>query len=246
MTPQRLFADPIVRAPAGVRLILGDATEAIGIAREEGGARLVIADPPWGEYSSAAGGTGSAAPGQNYPVLSLADIADHLDDTGRGSERDARLLVWHCWPLLVEMIGEVASEDSARIPARVLSPLGWRPVSGGAWTKAPHQGVGMHWLGRSEPVIAYVRGTPPTDRGADLGNAHVSEPGQHSAKPEAWTEAMIRRWTEPGDLVLDLYAGMGGVARACVRSGRRYVGAEIDPERHKQALGWIASGRVLA
>ena len=57
-----------------------------------------------------------------------------------------------------------------------------------------------------------------------------------------WQAEMIRRWCPPGDLVLDLYAGMGSVARATLRAGegRRYVGAEIDEGRHRAALGLIA------
>jgi hypothetical protein len=47
--------------------------------------------------------------------------------------------------------------------------------------------------------------------------------------------------------VLDLYAGMAPLARACLGTGRRYLGAEIDLERHKQALGRLHrhAGRIL-
>jgi hypothetical protein len=31
------------------------------------------------------------------------------------------------------------------------------------------------------------------------------------------------------------------MARACALEGRRYVGAEIDPERHAKALGLLAN-----
>lgn len=245
-----LFADPVVAAPPGVTLILGDTSEAVAEARRHGGARLVIADPPWGGYERR---PGVVAPDGVFPCLTLGEIAEHLDATAEAARPDARLVVWHCWPLLVEMIGDLArcaatgsdrTEDADRVA--VLHPARWEPVTGGAWVKSPHQGVGFHWLGRSEPVLVYRRASPPTDRGVDLGNAHVSEPGDHSAKPEEWHEAMIRRWTEPGDLVLDLYAGLGGIARACARSGRRYVGAEIDPKRHAMALGFTASNRRLA
>jgi len=52
----------------------------------------------------------------------------------------------------------------------------------------------------------------------------------------------IERWTDPGDLVVDLFAGMAPVALACVATGRRYIGAEADPVRHRQALDRIALG----
>ena len=45
-----------------------------------------------------------------------------------------------------------------------------------------------------------------------------------------------------GAKVLDLYAGLGTVAEACALEGRRYVGAEVDPDRHARALGLVAVG----
>jgi len=48
--------------------------------------------------------------------------------------------------------------------------------------------------------------------------------------------AMLRQWTQPGDLVLDLYAGMAPLARACRDEGRAYLGAEIDRDRWGEAM----------
>jgi site-specific DNA-methyltransferase (adenine-specific) len=52
-------------------------------------------------------------------------------------------------------------------------------------------------------------------------------------KPVALMEYLIRTYTNPGDLVLDLYAGSGPVAAAALRSGRRCVAIEGE-ERHCQ------------
>ena len=54
------------------------------------------------------------------------------------------------------------------------------------------------------------------------------------------TQLSLLTVPKPGDLVLDLFAGMAPVARACARTGRRYVGAEIDPERYRQAVNRLA------
>jgi tRNA/tmRNA/rRNA uracil-C5-methylase (TrmA/RlmC/RlmD family) len=45
----------------------------------------------------------------------------------------------------------------------------------------------------------------------------------------------------PGGLVLDLYAGLGSVPEAVVMAGegRRYIGAEIDEDRHAAALAIV-------
>ena len=78
-------------------------------------------------------------------------------------------------------------------------------------------------------------------RNADIadtleGNFYTSKPTGHSEKPIEWQRAMVRRWTDPGGLVLDLYAGLAPMARACKAEGRSYLGAEIDPERHRHAM----------
>ena len=65
-------------------------------------------------------------------------------------------------------------------------------------------------------------------------------------KPSDWMDGWIDRWTEPGDTVVDLFAGMAPLAVSCLRTGRRYVGAEIDPKRHRQAIDRIALSGIAA
>ena len=40
---------------------------------------------------------------------------------------------------------------------------------------------------------------------------------------------LIERYTMPGDTVVDPYMGSGGTGVACVRTGRNFIGGEIDP-----------------
>lgn len=105
-------------------------------------------------------------------------------------------------------------------------------------------GVGYHWRGQSEPVAVFTKGA--CGRPAEnLINAHVSRPTNHSEKPVDWMRQWVLAWTSPGDLVLDLYAGMAPLARACLGTCRRYVGAEIDPVRHAEALGRLHRFRSM-
>lgn len=46
-------------------------------------------------------------------------------------------------------------------------------------------------------------------------------------KPVALMRWVIERYTQPGDLILDPYMGSGPVARACLDTGRRYIGIEL-------------------
>ena len=56
-----------------------------------------------------------------------------------------------------------------------------------------------------------------------------SERGLHpTQKPAALFEYLINTYTNPGELVLDSCMGSGTTAVACMRTGRHYVGFEID------------------
>jgi site-specific DNA-methyltransferase (adenine-specific) len=61
------------------------------------------------------------------------------------------------------------------------------------------------------------------------GRERTSHPTQ---KPLAVILPMIRYWSNPGDLVLDPFAGAGTTAVAAKRLGRRYIAIEIDPSFH--------------
>ncbi len=54
-------------------------------------------------------------------------------------------------------------------------------------------------------------------------------------KPVALFKHYITNSTEPGWLVLDPFAGVGTTALACLASGRRFIGYEIDSEYYKIA-----------
>lgn len=231
MSQDALFGDPSPPAPADVDLRCCDVAELLSDPAIVGAARLVVADGPWDEYRQR---PGVAAPDLTYPTLSMDDILKHIDRSFDCASPGARLLSWCCWPILRDWY-------------RADHVLRWESVTGGSWQKDVEQpGVGYHWLGHDEPALVYARrgGTPYTDRSVQLRNAwRTTVRMDHSEKPVDWHRLMLRRWTEPGDLVLDLYAGRAPVARACLAEGRRYVGAEIHEGRHRKALGLLAQYR---
>ena len=116
----------------------------------------------------------------------------------------------------------------------------WSYVTGGSWHKLGPGGVGYHWLGASELVLIFKKGSPPADRWGPLTNAHTSHRQAHSEKPADWMAGWLERWTDAQDLVVDLFAGLAPLARACVKVGRDYAGAEIDPDRWRQAVDRLA------
>ena len=60
--------------------------------------------------------------------------------------------------------------------------------------------------------------------GADDTTAHPA------AFPLALAKDHVATWTEPGDVVLDPFAGSGTTLKAAKELGRRFVGIEINPE----------------
>lgn len=63
-----------------------------------------------------------------------------------------------------------------------------------------------------------------------------SRTGHPTQKPEALMEALVRDFTDPGELILDPYAGSGTTGVAAVRNGRAFIGWERKPAYHAAAL----------
>lgn len=68
-------------------------------------------------------------------------------------------------------------------------------------------------------------------------NLHMTE------KPLGLIEALVRDFTDPGDLVVDPFAGAGTTGYACVRLGRRFLGWEIEPRFAAVARRRIGAAR---
>ena len=66
-----------------------------------------------------------------------------------------------------------------------------------------------------------------TYRSKELVNRSVLNTIQ---KPEALMRRLILASTNPGDMVLDPFAGTATALAACKELGRRYLGFEIDPK----------------
>lgn len=172
------------------------------------GARLVHTDPPWAYHNTGLEGH----VGDRYGCITMGVIVDHLAAAFDAAAPDAYLFLWSTWPMVVEWVGA-----SAAMP--------WRHVTGGSWHKTDRMGIGFHVRGDSEPWLLYVKGKPRPF--AALSNAYGSARTKHSEKPIPFLRQMIAALTEPGDLVLDVYAGRGPCGVAARLEGRRYAGIEI-------------------
>jgi site-specific DNA-methyltransferase (adenine-specific)/modification methylase len=61
------------------------------------------------------------------------------------------------------------------------------------------------------------------------GSERVKDPRHPTQKPVAVLRRLIELATNPGDLVLDPFMGVGSTGVAALELGRRFVGVEIDP-----------------
>lgn len=56
-----------------------------------------------------------------------------------------------------------------------------------------------------------------------------------AVKPVWLCEKMVLTYSDPGEVVLDCCMGSGSIGVACINTGRRYIGMELDEERFQFA-----------
>lgn len=76
-------------------------------------------------------------------------------------------------------------------------------------------GCGLSWHG------------PTANSTGDAQRGTLKHP---TPKPEWLMLDVVDAFTDPGDLVIDPFAGSGTTGVACLRRGRRFLGCEINPE----------------
>ena len=100
---------------------------------------------------------------------------------------------------------------------------------------------------RHEAAYLLVKGNPafPDNPLPDVmdwtysGNTyHPTQKSIHILKP------LIEAFTKPGALVLDPFAGSGSTCVAAQRTGRHYIGIELDPVHHQTATARLADSET--
>lgn len=171
---------------------------------------LTLTDPPYGiNYKAHAhGATGGHFEGQSIVGDASAFDPSHLLKFGR----------------CVIFGGNYMTD--------VLPPSGWviwSKVQDNRWCHGKHSTrslAEMAWTNIHNYVALYNcfwAGSPMHRMGEERGSQlHPTQ------KPVALMRWIVDRYTEPGDLVLDPYMGSGPIARACLDTGRRYIGIELE------------------
>lgn len=104
---------------------------------------------------------------------------------------------------------------------------------------AQRQGAKCAWFDDSHRIENIIR---PGDYGI---RKIIPSKDQHpTQKPVELAAHFIRLHTRPGDTVLDPFMGSGTTGVACVRTGRNFIGIEIDPAYYAIAEKRIAEAQM--
>jgi DNA modification methylase len=239
------------------RIVLGDCLDPVsGLASlPDKSVDHVITDPPYSEKVHTASrrghmrheaGTGRATFSRSRD-LGFAHLTTEVRDACAAQwARVARrwVLVFtdvegaHAWRLALEAAGLGYVRTGAWIKEGATPQFtGDRPAVGFEAIVIAHarkqgryrwNGGGRHAVW-SEPIVL--------NRGGDDPRLHTTQ------KPLGLMEALVRDFTDEGDLVLDPFAGSGTTGVACRRLGRRFLGWERDERYAAIAEKRIAGAR---
>lgn len=101
------------------------------------------------------------------------------------------------------------------------------------------------WLVVARPRSLSKWGTLP---GAYVGNAgdwQARSERHIGGKPISLMRAIVRDYSRPGDLICDPTAGYATTGVAALTMGRRFIGAEMDPETHAKGAKRLAETQVV-
>jgi site-specific DNA-methyltransferase (adenine-specific) len=217
--PCRRGAMPPYYDRDGIVIYHGDSRDAIPRLREHG-VKLIVTDPPYetldahvrrGTTTRLVGG-GSGGSDAWFPTLDSYALLSALIQAGRLLPRDGALYVF----------------ADAKASLQLFPPLS--PANILVWDKQ-RIGMGYSWR-RMHEWIAYCPQPAHRLRNRGLGDvlrAAPPRPKLHpTEKPIAVLSAIIENSSDPGDVVLDPFAGSGTALLAAKRLGRRAIGIEIE------------------
>lgn len=230
-----------------VTLYHGDAFEALG-SMPERSVDCVITDPPFdarthGMARSNRAGKGTSA-GGNRVLAGRSDVRFDPFTHDRQLELFSSLgRITRRW-----VVSNLATDTAFRFETGD-GPDGLRVLRIGAWVKTNPMPIisadrpAMGW----EP-IAYMHrvDVKPEWRGGGRAANFVMPTSQGSGHPTQKPIDMVRQWvqwfTNPGDLILDPFAGSGTTLRAAADEGRRAIGYELDERFCEIAAKRLAQG----
>ena len=199
----------------------------------------VITDPP---YSARTHGMAKTNRGKGHGVkavefasLSQEELSTLLAECGRVTRR---------WLIATLDYNHAFKLDET-------PPNGLRALRVGVWVKPnPMPQISADRPGQGWEAIAFMHRADekPTWHGGGRAGVWTFPVAQNQGHPTAKPLAMVRDWvrlfTNPGDTVLDPFAGSGTTLRAAVDEGRKAIGVELE-ERYCEVIAKRLAQGVL-
>jgi site-specific DNA-methyltransferase (adenine-specific) len=199
---------------------------------------LVLTDPPYDEQTHSRGGNVRRTDGG--PAIAQIPFAALLDPIPIATEITR---VCSRWAMVFCAVRQI-ERWSAAIEAQ-----GWRVPRVMIWVKpdaSPQFSVDRPGHGYESIVLAHPVGKTRWNGGGHKGvfthNRIDRESGFHhpTQKPISLFRELITLFSDPGDLVLDPFAGSGTTARACKDLGRRCIAIEQNEQYAEIAVRRLA------
>lgn len=141
------------------------------------------------------------------------------------------------------MLWRKAAEDGGLIYRR--TGIWWKPDA------MPQFSGDRPSMGYESILIAHAKGKSRWNGGGrqgvwtfnKIGPEDRNRTGHETQKPVALMEALVRDFTDPGETILDPFAGSGTTGVAALKLGRRFIGCELSPKYHAVALKRLSNAR---
>ena len=185
----------------------------------------VITDPPYSERthekSKSNKGKGHRVKAITFDAMNTESLTDLLAEMGRVSKG---------WVIATLDYRHAIEYD-------VSPPPGLKVLRVGVWVKTnPMPQISADRPGQGWEAICYMHradSKPKWNGGGRAGNYVLPtsrNTGHPTAKPLPMLEDFMEKFTEPGDTILDPFAGSGTTLRAAKNCGRKAIGVEIDEQ----------------
>ena len=212
----------------------GDSTRPLPLTER---AQLLLTDPPYCLLTRRRKGGDLRDPkgAKNESVRRFEDVREYRAFTdawlGEATRHvDGPLVVW------TNLLGKEPIRSAA-------ARLGWAHLRGEyVWGKKTRESnSGEELLRVVEVALVLTREPPPPPRPEDPAlpfsvvagyddEGEAERWGSHpNHKPFGVLEPLIRTWSRPGELILDVFAGSGSIPAAALKLGRRVWCQELDP-----------------
>ena len=211
--------------------VIGDATLYLGDAFEilptVGRVDLVCVDPPYSARSHSRHDEGAheAKDGANRSILGYAHLSQH-DMEKLADAYVALTESWVVWMTDSYLAVPIRSALEAR-GLCAFAPLPFNKAGRSVRLAGDGPSSWTDWIVVGRTKAARKWGTLP---GGYIAGPGWNDKARMGGKPTALMEALVSDYSRPGDLVLDSHMGAGTTGVACMRTGRKFIGCEIDPE----------------